>query len=315
MEGRTGARRRPCAATPKTGSRAVVGLQQIIDGFGLGAVYALAALGLALIYRVMRFMQLAHGQMITLGAYVGWSLASITGSLGIALVATVVIMALFGALCYFALFRKLLGFSHLSPLMVALGLSLVIQEVIRITVEHGNPVQYMQRLGSDTAWDIGAGYFIVPSQLLLLGLAVVVVLGTASIVGHSALGIRIRAVAANRDAAELLGVDSERVFAIVFMFATGSAGLLGVLLGSTFTYISPTLGNVIGDLGLAAVLAAGMGSLAGVLAVALLMGVAESLATAAGYSSFIAMVPFVVIIVVLLFRPAGLFGSVAEARN
>ncbi len=292
----------------------MIGLQQVIDGFGLGGAYALAALGLALIYRVMRFMQLAHGQLVTLGAYVGWWACAATGSVWIAAAIVAVVLAIFGAVLYLTMFRRLMGFSHLSPLMVALGVSLIIQEVLRITVQNGNPVQYSKQMGGDIAWDVG-GFFIVPSQLLILMIATALVLGTAVFISRSRLGIRIRAVAANREAAELIGIHAERVFCGVFVFASVSAGLLGVLLGSTFAYISPTLGNMIGDLGLAAVLAAGMGSIAGVLAVALLMGVAESVATAAGYSSFISMVPFVVIILVLLLRPNGLFGAVTEVRN
>ncbi|HVZ42874.1 MAG TPA: branched-chain amino acid ABC transporter permease [Ramlibacter sp.] len=290
------------------------GLQQVIDGVGLAGAYALAALGLAVIYRTMRFMQLAHGQLVTLGAYVGWWACAATGSLVAAFVIAAAVMAVFGALLYFSMFRRLLGYSHLSPLMVALGLSLIIQEVLRITVQNGNPVQYARQMGGDVAWDIG-GYFVIPSQLGVLVLACVLVLGTAAFVARSRWGIRIRAVAADPAAASLLGIDTDKVFCAVFVYAAMTAGVLGVLLGSTFAYISPTLGNVIGDLGLAAVLAAGMGSVAGVLAVALLIGIAESFVTAAGYSSYIAMVPFVVIILVLLLRPNGLFGAVTQARN
>src|ERR1700761_2309753 len=129
------------------------GLQPVIDGLCLGGAYALAALGLALIYRVMRFMQLAHGQLVTLGAYMGWWCSNLTGSLWLAFLVTGVLMALFGALLYVRLFLRPLGYSHLSPLMVALGLSLLVQECLRITVEHGNPVQYTRHMGGDVAWE------------------------------------------------------------------------------------------------------------------------------------------------------------------
>lgn len=292
----------------------MLGLQQVIDGVALGGAYALAALGLALIYRVMRFIQLSHGQLVTLGAYVGWWASSAMGSLTAAFLVTAAAMAAFGAVLYLSLFKRMLGYSHLSPLMVALGLSLIIQETLRILVQNGNPVQYSRQMGGDVAWDIG-GYFVIPSQLGVLLLAVVLVLATALFISRSRWGICMRAVAASPDAAELLGINTHVVFCGVFAFASLTAGGLGVLLGSTFAYISPTLGNMIGDLALAAVLASGMGSIAGVLAVSLFMGIAESMATAAGYSSFISMVPFVVIILVLLIRPNGLFGAVTEGRN
>src|SRR5690606_20521281 len=102
-------------------SMMMLGLQQVIDGVALGGAYALAALGLALIYRVMRFIQLSHGQLVTLGAYVGWWASSAMGSLTAAFLVTAAAMAAFGAVLYLSLFKRMLGYSHLSPLMVALG--------------------------------------------------------------------------------------------------------------------------------------------------------------------------------------------------
>jgi branched-chain amino acid transport system permease protein len=113
----------------------------------------------------------------------------------------------------------------------------------------------------------------------------------------------------------LLGIDVQRINAGVVMTAFASAGALGVFLGSSFAYVSPSLGNLIGDLALAAVLAAGLGSLAGILLTSFAIGIAESVTTSLGYSSYVAMVPFVVIIAVLMFRPQGLFGTLSEARN
>lgn len=97
-------------------------MQQVIDGLALGGVYALVALGLALIYRVMKFMQLAQGQLVTLGAYVGLGLATLTNSLALAMGGTLVVMAAVGWTCERHLFRRVLGHGHLAPLMIALVL-------------------------------------------------------------------------------------------------------------------------------------------------------------------------------------------------
>jgi branched-chain amino acid transport system permease protein len=290
-------------------------MQQVIDGFALGGVYALVALGLALIYRVMKFMQLAQGQLVTLGAYLGLGLSAVTGSLVLAMLGTLLAMAFVGWACERHLFRRVLGQGHLAPLMIALALGLIIQEVTRILVSNGNPVAYPVRLASDEALEIPGGLFIVPSQLATFIAGLVAVTAAHVVLRRTTVGMRIRAVAANPVAAELLGIDVGRVHAAVTMVSFSIAGALGVFLGSSFAYVSPALGNVIGDLALAAVLAAGLGSLAGILVTAFLIGIAESYTIALGWSSYVAMVPFVVIIAVLFLRPQGLFGTLSEARN
>lgn len=290
-------------------------MQPVIDGLALGGVYALVALGLALIYRVMRFMQLAQGQLVTLGAYIGLGLSTATGSLTLAMVGTALVMAAIGWVCERQLFRRVLGHGHLAPLMIALALGLIIQEATRILVSNGNPVPYTVRLTADEAVELPGGLFVVPSQLATFLAGVAGVLAAHALLRRTTIGMRIRAVAAHPVAAELLGIDVQRVHAAVTMTAFAIAGVLGVFLGSSFAYVSPSLGNVIGDLALAAVLAAGLGNLAGILLTAFAIGIAESLTTAWGWSSYVAMVPFVVIIAVLLFRPQGLFGSLSEARN
>jgi branched-chain amino acid transport system permease protein len=290
-------------------------MQQIIDGLALGGVYSIVALGLALVYRVMKFMQLSQGQLVTLGAYIGLAVSTVTQSVWLAMLVTVPSMSVLGYLSYRHLFKPVLGHGHLAPLMISLALGLIIQEVLRILVSNGNPVAYPVRLGHDSAWEMPGTLYVVPSQLITFAVGLGAILLVHWWVQSTAMGIRVRAVAANPVAAELLGIRVERVNAGVVMAAFATAGALGVFLGSSFAYVSPSLGNLIGDLALAAVLAAGLGSLSGILLTSFAIGIAESVTTALGYSSYVAMVPFIVIIAVLLFRPQGLFGTLATARN
>ncbi|MDA8251491.1 MAG: branched-chain amino acid ABC transporter permease [Rhodospirillales bacterium] len=289
--------------------------QQLVNGILLGATYALFALGFTLMFGVLRVINLTYGFYFTAGAFVALYVtrdlgAGLAAALPAAAVAAGVIAVVVDALLLTRLRRA--RADELASLMVTLGAVLALYAAM--TALFGADIR---RLPPDV---IGSGAIVLgavrvtQAQLLILGASVVLAGGLVWLVRFSRLGLGIRAMAENPDAAGLMGIDTARLAALVSFVSGALAGAGGVLIGLAFNAIHPYMGEAMMLRGFVVIIAGGLGNIFGALIAGLLLGVIEVLT--AGYldSGLKEAVAFAILVLVLWTRPAGLFGRPAPRR-
>jgi branched-chain amino acid transport system permease protein len=282
-------------------------LQQIVNGVTIGAVYALIAVGLTLVFGILDVINFAHGEFYMLGAFLTYSL---TVRLGVeyflALALTIVGGALAGLIAERLTVRPLQGRHMFTVVLSTLGLSIFLQNGALLT--WGPDPREIE-----LAW---GGRPIVIGGVVITMLRVAVIVTSALLIAaltwfirRTIWGMAMRAVAKNRDAAALMGVPVRRVFALTFAVGTAMAGVAGGLLGAMFT-IEPTMGEWAVVKAFCVVIMGGMGNVPGAVLGGLILGVAENLGAGflPGGSSYKDGIGYAILIAVLLLRPQGLFG-------
>jgi branched-chain amino acid transport system permease protein len=283
-------------------------LDLAISAVLLAGLYATMAYGLGLIYGVLRVVNLAHGGVIMAGAYLGWVLH---GWLGLdpylSLPLVLVVSFLFGALLYRVLVRHLPRGAAGGPasLLLLFGVWLMLRNAA-----------YLLFTGNDqvirTAYSTHAvpflGTFVSVNRLAVLGIALVIPIALHAVLHRTYLGKAIRAVAQNADSCTLVGVDVERIYTVTFGIGTALAGLAGVLSATLFAF-NPAFGA--GELlkSFVVVVLGGLGSVVGTGVAALILAVVEVFAILVLPSYLTAAVGFVMLVLVLVLMPGGLFGQ------
>jgi branched-subunit amino acid ABC-type transport system permease component len=285
--------------------------QLLVNGVITGSILALAAVGATLIFGIQRIANFAHGDFLTLGAYAAFAVNVVLGqNLFVAAVSAMVAVALFGVAAHFGLFRPLRGRGTVAVALVSVGLGLLIRNVIFIVA--GSQIR-QYTVDQSAVITVGA-VRLSPGQAATAAVAVIVAPLVALFLARTRLGKQMRAVADNRDLAAVAGIDVERIAVSVWVLAGGLAGLAGVMLGLSQGVFDPNMG--LGPLFLifTAVVLGGIGSAYGALVAGLALGLAMELSTwdalfgglDAKYKPVLA---FVVLILLLLYRPQGLFGQ------
>lgn len=280
-------------------------VELVVSGMAIGAVYGLVAMGFAVIYKATGIVNFSQGEMGMLTAYATWSLATTlgTGGIGTVLLA-VVIGALLGLICERLIMRPMLGEPVLSVVLVTLGLAVVLRSVV--TIIWGALPQKFEVAGADTIVDMwGIGMRV--SQLSVLLVLAIAVLGFWFFLRHSRFGVAMRAVASDEKTARLMGVSTARVQAVAWASASALAGLAGALFAVIYG-LTPT----VFELGLKAFPATVLGGFDSVLGSGfsgLIIGVFENLVGGYLPSTLKEIAGLVLILVVLMVRPFGLFGE------
>ncbi|OWW19523.1 branched-chain amino acid ABC transporter permease [Noviherbaspirillum denitrificans] len=277
---------------------------QLFTGLALGAVYVLLAVGLSLIFGMLTIVNFAHGAFFMLGAYAGYSVYQYSGSFWIGLVATPLATAALGMAVERFLVRRLYGRGIDYPLLLTFGLAYVLVELVRIVFgKQGLPMETPEVLQG--AVDIGIGYF--PAyRLFVIAVTAAVLAVLWFFIEKTSFGLIIRAGARDPQIVQILGVDVSKVWLAVFGAGTAIAGLAGML-SAPLQGISPEMGGTVLTVAFVVTVVGGMGSLPGAIAAGILVGVAESLA-ALFYPEAAKVSMFVIMALVLLIRPQGLFG-------
>jgi branched-chain amino acid transport system permease protein len=288
-------------------------LQQLVNGLAIGSLYGCVAVGLTLIFFVTRMVQVAHGEIVMIGAYVGWwTLGQTNNNVLLALVAAAIFTFGAGALIERVLLRPFQGREDDYPVIVitiALGLGLM--ELVRLRVRNGQPVEYPFGGLLTKSIEIGAVRMAWASVAAFV-LLIVFTLGTTLVLERSRHGLAMRAMSANHENARLLGVRVGPVAALTIGAASSVAAIAGVLAGFRVGAIAPNIGALLGLKALAVALFVGLGNVRGAAVGALLLGVAESLVIGYTSGSYQDALAFGLIIVILLVRPQGLFGAPSE---
>src|SRR5699024_8806169 len=277
-----------------------------LDGLAVGSIYALTALGLSLVYGLLRVLHVAHAGIYAAGAFFGWMAFSATGSLTLALIAGAVSAAILGVFLDWWFYRPLADKPPLIPLIGSIGLFLCAGDGLRILF---GPYQHaLPAMPSMPVLHIGAVGITAP-QVLVIACTAVLLAVVYWLTAHTRLGLAWRCIAQDREVASAMGINTPVHTAAAFALASALAGIAGVLVGVYYNQIDPTMGDVPAYKALAIVVLGGLGNVWGTVLAGLLLGIIEAFASAYAGNIFPPQgIAFLALILVLLFRPQGLFG-------
>jgi branched-chain amino acid transport system permease protein len=293
-------------------------LQQLINGLSLGAIYALIALGYTMVYGVLRFINFAHGDVFMLGAFAGYYLAPVVSrflppqsyfSGAVVMVLAMAICALIGMLIEFLAYRPLRSRPKLTVLITAIGVSLFIEYTCQHPAVFGAAPHAFPKLIPFTTWQIG-GLVLDSSQLIVFVTTALLLLVLSFIVQRTRTGAAMRAVAFNPQAAALMGVNLSSIISFTFGLGSALAGAGGILFAMNYASIEPLMGVQVGLKAFVAAVLGGIGNLPGAALGGLILGLLETFAGGVpGLSNYRDGIAFAILILILLFKPAGLLGK------
>jgi branched-chain amino acid transport system permease protein len=315
-------------------------VQQLVNGLTLGAVYAIVALGYTMVYGIIQLINFAHGEVVMIGAMVAFTVINALAAGGLPPLAVVLI----GAACAIPVcmlvgyamerlaYRPLRRAPRLAPLITAIGISIILQHLAML-VWSRNVLAFPQIIPLTTYTFAGAT--VTGVQIVIFGISLLMMAGLATLVYRTRLGRAMRATAQNAQVAGLMGVDVNRVIAATFVIGAALGAVAGVMVGTYYGVAQYTMGSVLGLKAFAAAVLGGIGNIPGAMLGGLLLGVVEALG--AGYigdlsdlcryglgpeercadgghfvlfgSNYQDVFAFVVLILVLVFRPSGLLGE------
>jgi branched-chain amino acid transport system permease protein len=294
--------------------------QELVNGLTTGALYALVALGFSMVYGVLKLLNFAHGDLYMVGAYVGFFVIQWFGgpsSLNIPVPLLLVIMFVLAAGLVGGLgvaierfaYRPLRDAPRIAPLITAIGISFFLENAALLLFG----AQFRLYNTADfisLSSGITIGSVTIDSvQIMVLVLGLVLTVGLRELVNRTKLGKQMRAVAADREAAEMMGINVNFIIAATFFLGSALAGVAGVMGGLLFNQVTPTIGFIVGLKAFTAAVVGGIGSLPGAMLGGLLIGVAESMITGYVSSTYTNLFVFALLIVVMLVRPSGLLGQ------
>jgi len=279
-------------------------LQHLLNGLLLGGTYALLGIGLTLIFGLMNVVNFAHGEFYTLGAYLTFAAASLLRvNFVLAIAVAILGGSLLGALCERVLLRPLRGESIDTTMLVMIGLWIATQNGellawggVAKSIPHPFP----------TAPIVIGPVSVAPLRLFVLAAVLVLIAGSHVLIHRTRLGVAMRATFQDRETAALMGIDVGGIHTLTFAFGSGLAAAAGALLGPIFL-VYPSMGDLAALKAFSVVILGGLGNFAGATLGGVILGIAEELGAGYVSSGYRDAVGFVIIILVLLVRPSGLF--------
>jgi branched-chain amino acid transport system permease protein len=293
-------------------------LQQSINGLALGSIYALIALGYTMVYGVLRFINFAHSDVMMLGAFAAYFLAplmanvfaaqSYSGALAVMALAAV-ICAIIGILIEFLAYRPLRRRPKLTVLITAIGVSLFIEFTCQHSAVFGATTRPFPKLVPEHDFQFG-GLSVNSSDIGVLIVTALLLAGLWWIVQRTRVGVAMRAVSFNERAASLMGVNINRIISFTFGLGSALAAVAGIFYSMRAPGIEPLMGIQPGLRAFTAAVVGGIGNLPGAALGGVLLGLLETFAGGVpGLSNYRDGISFAILILILLFRPAGLLGK------
>jgi len=287
-------------------------VQQLVNGLSLGAIYALVALGYTMVYGTLQFINFAHSEVFMAGAFAAMVVAVHAGVAenptwaGVALVAVAAMLfsMVLAIVVERVAYRPMRKSSRLNVLITAIGVSIFLQNVA--LVSFGTVLPFPE-IVPRTAWELG-GVRVSLNNVLILGVTLALMVALTYVVERTKIGLAMRAVSHSRDTAALMGIPVDRV--IVATFAVGSllAGAAAFLFCIENPRVDPAMGANIGLKAFVAAVVGGIGSIPGAVVGAIVLGLAETMVSGYFTSTWRDAIAFLLLIVVLLYKPSGLFG-------
>lgn len=287
-------------------------LQQLVNGISLGSIYALIALGYTMVYGIIKLINFAHGDVFMLGAFIGFY-AIARWDLGFfpALILAMLLCAIIGVIIERVAYKRLRNATRIAALITAIGVSLLIENVV-IYFRGASPEAYPEVIANKSISIFGAS--ISSQSLMILGVTIVLMILLQFIVHKTKIGKAMRAVSHDADAARLMGINVDNTISATFAIGSALAGAAGVIFGVYYTRIEPLMGVLPGLKAFVAAVLGGIGSIPGAMVGGLLLGVVETVVSALGYSLWRDAAAFVILILILILKPSGIFGKNAREK-
>jgi branched-chain amino acid transport system permease protein len=299
--------------------------QELVNGVTTGALYSLVALGFSMVYGVLKLLNFAHGDLYMVGAFTGYFVIQWFGgpsALGIPVPLLLIIMFVLAgglvgglgvAIERFA-YRPLRDAPRIAPLITAIGISFFLENSV-LLLFGGQTRVYNTPDFISLSSGITIGPITIDTvQILVLVSGAVLMIGLRLLVSRTGLGRQMRAVASDREAAEMLGINVNMTIAATFFIGSALAGVAGVMAGLMFNQVANTIGFIVGLKAFTAAVVGGIGSIPGAMLGGLLIGIAESMITGYVSSTYTNLIVFGILIAVMLARPSGLLGRVQLAK-
>lgn len=283
-------------------------IEQIVNGFMSGCIYALIAIGLTMVYGILHVINLAHGEIFMIGAFVAFFCYAVTGSYACAVVGAVIVTALVGLLIERFIFRPLVRQPRINSLIASVGLSLVLSN-LALVLSGGSSRFYVTPLTSHV---VHIGFLSIAAQrILIVCVTLALIAALTAFYQWSRLGKALRAAAQDIEACSLAGIEPRRLIVITFMLGACLAGLAGGLLSPIYT-ITYDMGLLAVMKAFAVVIVGGFGNIPGTILAGFLLGIAESVGGGFISPTYQDSIVFVVLAAALMTRPTGLIGERVE---
>jgi branched-chain amino acid transport system permease protein len=284
-------------------------LQLSANGLVLGMFYALSALGLTLVFGLMRVVNFAHGELYVVGGLIGWALTAVVGvNFFLALALVIVALAILGYVIDRLLIHWVRGQGEEPTILLTIGLSIFIANTALLVV--GTTPRTVASPFISKPLFLGP-VVLTESRLMLVAICVALILGAWLLIQKTSLGRAMRATFQDPMAAQLAGIRTGHIYGFTLALGSALAGAAGTLLGSIYV-IEPTIGDVISLKAFVVVILGGMGSFAGAIVGGLILGLVEALWGGYVATGYVDAIGFALVILMLLIRPYGLFGKRIE---
>lgn len=283
-------------------------MQQIVNGLSLGAIYALIALGYTMVYGIIMLINFAHGDIMMVGAFVGFfSISILGGNIVVAMIFAMVSCAVLGVVIEKVAYKPLRNSTRIAALITAIGVSLFL-EYVTIYFLSAQQRVYPSSVFPLHKYVIG-GLVISNKDIFIFVSAVILMIILQYIIKRTKTGKAMRAVSLDQEAAVLMGISVDKTVSFTFAIGSALAAAAGVMVGLYYNAINPLMGIIPGLKAFVAAVLGGIGLVPGAMVGGFLMGILETLVSGYGSSMYRDAVAFGVLIIILLIKPTGLFGK------
>lgn len=280
---------------------------QLVNGLNVGSIYALVALGYTMVYGIAKLINFAHGDIIMVGSYTVFVCSIMMGlPVYIAIILSIIVCALLGVVIEKVAYKPLRNASRISLLITAIGVSFLLQSVFQlIFTANSKPFPTIINLPPLVIGNISisANYYLT----FLISVTLMIVLDR--FVKLTKTGKAMRAVSEDQGAAQLMGINIDKTISITFAIGSGLAAVAGILYSSSYPLINPYMGSLLGIKAFIAAVIGGIGIIPGAVLGGFILGIIESLSKAYISSQLSDAIVFSVLIIVLVFKPAGILGK------
>jgi len=282
-------------------------LQQLINGITQGSLFALLAISFSMVWGLLKMVNFALGEIYMFSAFFGWLVVVyVIPNIFVALIVSLIMGWFLGYIIEKAAFNTLRGAPHIASLICTLGFSVFLKELA--SVVFGSETKAMPDFFHGIVFKIG-GSSVTWLQLVMIFVAVIIMVGLQIFFYKTRIGLGIRAVSQDHQAAGLMGINVDRVISVAFSLAGSIAGVVGVLSATYYNAVKPTMGFLPGFKGFTAAVFGGITSIPGAILGGYLLGIIENLGVQYVSSGYRDLISYSILILFLLFRPSGILGK------
>jgi branched-chain amino acid transport system permease protein len=282
-------------------------IQQLINGISIGSIYALIALGYTMVYGIIKLINFAHGDVFMVGAFVGYFSAK--SGLGIfpSLIISMIVCAVLGVVIERLAYKPLRNAARIVILITAIGVSFLLENLGVYFI--GPQPKGFPEIVTRHAYTLFGGVIIDNIQIFVLGLTVVLMALLQFVVHKTKVGKAMRAVSYDMEAARLMGINVDTTISATFAIGSALAAAAGVIWAVMYPSVDPMMGIIPGLKAFVAAVLGGIGLIPGALVGGLVLGIVETAVSSAGFSLWRDGAAFAILILILIFKPTGLFGK------